>query len=843
MNSLSLIRPVTCAFLILICQAVVAQPEDLKASGDLIRNLRTSLDILEVALERPRISNEEIDDIRRQVEFVVDNARRIRATSEEKLEEQARLFEALGPKPAKSEPPEAKPVAVERKQIEETIAEYRGYVKSANVILARGDTLRARMARAEFGVVAQVLGQRTQTPLAPELIVDAVFQLPRQLDRFTGRLTEWWQSIEFDRERIVSLIGWLVLLASVVAGIVPTRNWVLRRFGPDRRDDSPSYIRRFKVMTAVGLGNVVLPLVSIVGLYVVLLENAEMTPALHRMTWLLTVTLCQYFLITGLAAAAMSPGFPRWRISRFTDESADRLYESIRLFATIVVVVNLARIVIAAEGTGRFAQIVVMDMTRDALHTLFGAAALAVIALSVINILRKENWWLVFVADSGQTTLCPPSNLIRTFMLVAKVGLVLSLVAALIGYVNLGLFLCQRIVWSLLLIAFAYAFRALIATTCNQAVQEDSDVGALLRKKMGYSGTGAMQLMFWAMLVVDLVLVVSAIILLLLIWGVRAADIQSTGAKLLYGVNIGNFTLSLVDIGVALGIFVILFVGVRLLQGFLSNRVLARTVPDVGVRDALTTGLGYVGIFIAALIAISSLGLELSQLAIVFGALSVGIGFGLQHVVNNFVSGLTLLIYRPIKAGDWIVVGRHEGYVKKINVVATEIQTFDNAAVIVPNSQLVSSEVLNWTHKSTVARVIVSVRASHDSDPHQVHDLLLHCARDREDILQSPAPVVVFREFGDSALIFELRFFIRQADYMLITASDLRFVIADTFRAAGIVIPYPQHDIHIKGPGIADAGTVDPAGQSRITEPSSKKPAPHVATPHEDKPSDDADGN
>ena len=807
MNPLPIIRLLSCACVILGAHPAAAQNDDGTVPMESIESLQASLDLVETVLERPGAIQEGIEGIRRRVEAVAEKAIAIKAAATQGAEERMRLLQALGTRPAETEAPEPSRVETERNKLEATIAEYRGRIKSANVILARVDTLRKRLARAEFDIVARILGQRLETPLAPGLISDALSRVPRQLARFKNRIDRWWEDIEFSRRQFGTLMWWLVLLVFVVAVIVPTRTWLLHRYGPDHRDESPSFTRRFRVMLAVGFGNVVLPVVSIVGLYIVLLKSAGMTTSVREMASTSMVTLCQYFLITGLSSAALSPRFPEWRISSFTDESAIRLFRSIRLFAIVLVVVDLAGILFTEpQAAGRTAELLAMDVTRDALHTLFGAVALTVIALSMINILRPGNWQFVQVDELGQSSVASPGRLVRIFRSVTEAGLLLSAGAALVGYVNLGIFLAQRIVQSLALVAFAYLLRAFIAATCRQAVQEDSDVGALLRGKLGYSGTGATRLIFWVILAVDIVLSIAVIIALLLIWGVQAADIQATTSKLLYGINIGDYTLSLIDVGVALATFVVLFFVVRLFQGFLSNRVFAQTVPDVGVRDALTTGIGYAGIIIAAFIAISTLGLELSQLAIIFGALSVGIGFGLQHVVNNFVSGLILLMHRPIKAGDWIVVGQHEGYVKKVNVVATEIQTFDNAAVIVPNSQLVSSEVLNWTHKSTVARVVVTVGVSYESDPRQVHDILMGCAQDLDEVLRTPAPTVVFRDFGDSAMIFQLRFFIRQADYMLLTASDLRFAIADAFREAGIVIPYPQRDIHIKTPGFVGGG-------------------------------------
>jgi small-conductance mechanosensitive channel len=289
------------------------------------------------------------------------------------------------------------------------------------------------------------------------------------------------------------------------------------------------------------------------------------------------------------------------------------------------------------------------------------------------------------------------------------------------------------------------------------------------------------------------------------------AVLQQVADLAVVGVNVGGFNLSLVNLGLALGVLVALFTGVRVFQHFLADRVLVQTRLELGVRDALATGVSYVGYVLAALITFSVLGLDVGNIALIFGALSVGIGFGLQHVVSNFVSGLILLIQRPIKTGDWIVVGDQQGYVRRISVISTEIQTFDAAAVIIPNSTMLSSQVINWHLHNKLGRVIVPVGVSYDSDPEHVREVLLACADKNPDILKRPAPQALFLNFGDSSLDFELRFFLREIDGLLRVSSEMRFAIKKAFRDAGIEIPYPQRDVHIRGP--APTPDRDPEGE------------------------------
>lgn len=308
---------------------------------------------------------------------------------------------------------------------------------------------------------------------------------------------------------------------------------------------------------------------------------------------------------------------------------------------------------------------------------------------------------------------------------------------------------------------------------------------------------------FWLCLSLDLILFFICLPFVAGIFGTEWQYIQETIKQAFFGFKVGNMTISISNIGVGLLVFLTLLFITRVIQRILDQKILPKTNMDTSVRQSITQVLGYVGLIVALMASISAVGFDLTNLALIAGALSVGIGFGLQSIVSNFVSGLILLFERPIKVGDWLITNSGEGIVKKISVRATVVETFDRTSIIVPNAELISSSVKNWTHADRVGRVIVNVGVSYSSDPQQVRDLLMDMITENKDVLKTPKPTVLFKDFADSALIFEIRFFISNIQEIFPISSQVRFDIWEVFKEAGVEISFPQRDLHIRtAPGL-----------------------------------------
>ena len=274
-------------------------------------------------------------------------------------------------------------------------------------------------------------------------------------------------------------------------------------------------------------------------------------------------------------------------------------------------------------------------------------------------------------------------------------------------------------------------------------------------------------------------------------WGVQSQDMFGALRAAYFGFSVGGVTLSLSSMIGAAAVFAVVLFLTRLLQDWLGSRLLPQTRLDAGVRNSVRTIFGYVGVIVAVLLAGAQIGLDVQKLALIAGGLSVGIGFGLQTIANNFVSGLILLWERTIRVGDWVVVGAEQGFVRAINARSTEIETFDHGALIVPNANLVTGVVKNWVHNDRVGRIIVSVNVAYESDVEQVRDMLIAAAKAQDLVLTIPAPTVLFAEFGDWALKFNLICFVDDIELGERTRSDINFDVLRRMREAGLRIPYP----------------------------------------------------
>jgi len=442
---------------------------------------------------------------------------------------------------------------------------------------------------------------------------------------------------------------------------------------------------------------------------------------------------------------------------------------------------------IALLGYLAFYTVFSKSMTETNLHLLRYVFSLFV----VINLV-----WTIRV-------LIDPKKLPKLSWVSRAVSLILllTLISEWLGYINLSLAVRGGVLITFVLLILVFAITTIFKLIFNSLDRGSNKLSSKIRKKLGVEGENVIPGLIWIRLLVSVVLWGGFFLILVNIWDYNGGLLTQLKNYIINGFTLGDYRVVPSKILWA----ILVFSGLLAISGWIKCQLEKQWLDminiDSGARDAVVTIAGYVMFLVSILIGLSAAGFNFGNIAIVAGALSVGIGFGLQNIVNNFVSGLILLFERPIRKGDWVEVGTTAGYVKNIQIRSTLIRTFDNSDVIVPNSELISNQVTNWMLSSKKGRAIVPVGVAYGSDIEQVKEILLKIAEENDQLIQGVsqwAPRVLFRAFGASSLDFELRVFLKEVSGRLGVISDLNFAIDKAFREANIEIPFPQRDVHVK---------------------------------------------
>lgn len=290
---------------------------------------------------------------------------------------------------------------------------------------------------------------------------------------------------------------------------------------------------------------------------------------------------------------------------------------------------------------------------------------------------------------------------------------------------------------------------------------------------------------------------VSLVAAILLAWGNQQTVLGRLYNSLAHPLTIGNMKFSLMGFIYAALVILITYALTRMWKWIFQSKFLSRSGMTIGLQDSITTISIYIIWLFGILVSLHVFGLNTASLAVAFGALGIGLGFGLQNIFNNFLSGVILLFERPIQVGDHVEFNGTWAQVRKINVRSTVVQTYDNASLIIPNADLISNQVTNWSFKDKRIRRNIDIGVAYGSDIDLVRDTLLEIAKNTKKVLRFPKPEVIFRDFGDSALIFRLRAW-TDIDSMVIVETDIRFRIDKLFKERKIEISFPQRDIHIR---------------------------------------------
>ncbi len=759
----------------------VALPAETKET---VARLGDAIDNIEKAVERVRQRDEGLAAQRIEVDTLLTESQKLIESLRPRLDEVRSQYDKLGKAPEKGAPAEAASIVTERARLSALAAQLDGAIKAAELFEVRGRQQIARIQEYRRDVFTRDLFRRTRSPLRLTTWYQVTDEVPRigyQLSTLWGY---WWRDAQ-------AQLPLLALLAAAVIAIYAGLDLAARRVFAGRlapvSDPLPSFFARAACATWVAALRAAPAIAATLALYLGLMFLGLLDYQIQPYAEAITVAVVIAAAVSGLAVAILTPRYPHWRLVNLSDRSAAQLVRLTRgiaiAFAFDLVLREMIRLMF-------------LPLPVSVAQTLINSIVFAALLIGIVRT-RFE--------PAGLVTAEPVSRYrprwLKLPLLIISIAILTS---SALGYVALGSYVTSQVLLTGSCLVAVTLLHIAIKALAAEPEDNTRPMGRMLETQLGLDRDRRRQVsrgLDWSL---NLGLVALAIPAILLSLGFSGTDILNHAKALVFGFEIGHFRISLARILVAIGLFASIVFATRLLQRWLQSSVLTPDRMDPGIAHSVHTGIGYAGIALAGLFAVSYAGFDITNLAIVAGALSVGIGFGLQSIVNNFVSGLILLVERPVKVGDWIVVKGQEGYVRRISVRATEIETFDRASLIMPNSELITGSVTNWTHRNAMGRITINVGASYRSDPEQVIKILTDIAANCPLILQHPKPLVIFEDLGASALEFSLRAVVPDINSGLEARNSLRIAILKAFREAGIEIPYPQQDVHLHG---ADSAT------------------------------------
>lgn len=770
-----------------LAQQPQARPADQQAAVSPTSTLdppRLALDQIEQSIGRESMTEAGLVQARTSLEPLRDDLRAATEGFERRLADVDARRKQLGDPPAAGAPPEDPSIAAERARLNQRHAEIDAALKQARLLNLRGDDLVDRITDKRRSLFTQQLFGRTSSALDPAFWVQVAGRIPETFSGVVWLLRSWWG---FARDsggygRIAAALATIIALAC--AAFMLTR-WIKRRVTVPALS-STRFAQAFLALITLLRTAVIVP--AVVAGVVFIIDGFSLMPSriMEIGLGLIAATSVASFG-RGVGVGLFAPDEPGRRLLAMSDATARLMTRHLTWAARVlgaVIFINVVLRALAASVSLTVATGIVLAVTIAALlcHFLFrvGSDVNESDDVSGAHWLRGAGWLLV-------------------------AGIAISLVT---GFVGLAAFLAGRFLVALGVIGALYIGLVFTDTLFTETLAANTPRGRKVAAFFGLKPRSIELIGTLLSAVIRLLLIMVVLLPLLGPWGIFAADFFGVVRDAAFGFRIGDVTISISNILSAVALLFLGILATRGAQRWLQAHFLPRTSLDPGLQHSVSAIFGYACILGVVGLTLAAIGIDLQKITLVAGALSIGIGFGLQAIVSNFISGLILLAERPIRVGDIINVKGEEGQVRRIHVRATEIETADRASVIVPNSELITGVVKNWTHANTLSRVVVRIGVGYDSDVEKVREILLEIAGAHAHLMPSPGPMVFLTGIADSAINFELSGVVRNIADAAGVKSDLYFAILKRFRAEGITIPNPMREVVWRDPPAAIKGKI-----------------------------------
>jgi potassium-dependent mechanosensitive channel len=740
-------------------------PPEQAPIGPALDKLSASLKQIEASLERHDLTDADLQALRQRIDPISDAAASALDRLTPRLAEIKARLDQLGPKPDDSAPPESPAVTAERADQQKLYNDTDELSKRARLLAVEADQTGAIVTARRRALFTRSLFARATSIANPALWVDVWHEAPGDAAAIKAVFGEWIGGINSRLDGQRTPVFWGVL-ALILLLCLPLARRVLAR-----NPAVPEPSRFHKILAAWWVALVIaVPAAAMIFVIGLVLQTFDLANArLQPFVQACGEAVIRIAAAAGIARGLFAPARPNWRLPKLADPVA-------------------AGIVRAAIG---LACIVSVTRLFEALNDIIGASLPVAVAMRgltamIAAIMLGIELWRFGGSASTDDCLGPEVAKQRDWfdlLRVATWAVTFAIaISVLTGYAAFASFLTDQLFWAGAVACVLFMSIVLVEEAIGAGLTPATRLGRRLVTSFGFHRNSLELVGVLASGAIRLALFVVAAVLALAPWGLQSSDVSIDFGAAFFGFKVGDVTISPLSIIIAVGIFTLAFAAFHAVLQWMDSKLLPRMNFDLGLRNSIRTSLGYIGFLIAAGLALSYLGLNFEKLAIIAGALSVGIGFGLQSIVNNFVSGLILLWERAVRVGDWIVVGGDQGFVRRINVRATEIETFDRAQVIIPNSSLVAGVVTNLVRNDRTGRIVIPLTVAGSADPDKVREVLWSVAKANQLVLTMPTPQVLFTGMSAGALNFELRAYVADVETMFRVKSDLHFAIFKRFK-------------------------------------------------------------
>lgn len=800
-----------CSVLWLACAGTLLAQDD----DSLLETAQRQLDDAQKVLDQGEAGLEKADtDLLRaltdQVTVAQRQAQDLARQLDPQLKQLSVRLDGLGVE-QKTDPPDLKN---QRKALTSEKNKLDAELKRANLLASEAGELADRLEQKRAQLFSVQLSTRVASPLSPALWSQIAQQWPDDRTRLRGLYDDAVQAVRAGTA--ANGVGGLVTGVAIALLLAFPLRMFLRHLGrryaasraPGGRLRRSGLALWFLLVGTLSLGMAAWVLAE--SLRAIAQVPADLDELLDTLVFISFIAA----FVGSLSASLLMKHQPTWRLFPLDDATVDRLRvhclatAAVSWFSGMAMKLNEVARTSAAAATAT-------DAVAALLYAGLILSALAGLSLSLRARAASAG------AASDDSSEPPPvvsrgGGVIVLIRLLGHVAVIVSLLAALFGYLNLSLFIARQIIWITLICSLLGLLVVFADDLLTWVFNPEGRFNRALAHALGMGSGRLVQLGLLLSAVLRVVLILLGIAALITPYGANLSAVTGWAENVSHGIEIGKeLTITPAAVVRALLVFVVGLGVVHVVQQWLLNTYLPRTELDAGARNSISTVARYLGWLVVVVWGLTALGLDLKRLALVLSALSVGIGFGLQAITQNFVSGLILLAERPVKIGDWVRIGDQEGDVRKISVRATEIQVGDRSTLIVPNSELITKSVRNMTLSNPMGRVQLQFSVPLETDVAKVRDMLLELFAEHTKVLAEPAPAVFIDSLAGGHVNFNSFAYVRSPRDSYGVRSELFFALLQRMETVGIALQSPQ-EIRFSRAGAAvarDQGDGTPASE------------------------------